>query len=152
MGLEFLALAMVGAFVVVLLVGVPVAYAAAATGIVFDFIGFGDSLFNRLPARIYGVATDQSLLALPMFDFMGVMLEKSRLGQDMLEVIGHLAGRVPGGMGVGIIIFGVIMGATTGIVGATIVLPGVIALPTLLKYKYEHALAAGTICASGTLG
>lgn len=152
MGLEFLALAMLGAFVVVLLVGVPVAYAAAATGIVFDFIGFGDSLFNLLPARIYGVATDQSLLALPMFDFMGVMLEKSRLGQDMLEVIGHLAGRVPGGMGVGIIIFGVIMGATTGIVGATIVLPGVIALPTLLKYKYEHALAAGTICASGTLG
>jgi tripartite ATP-independent transporter DctM subunit len=152
MGLEFLALAMVVAFVVVLLIGVPVAYAAAATGIFFGYIGFGESLFNLLPARIYGVATDQSLLALPMFVFMGVMLEKSRLGQDMLEVIGHMAGRVPGGMGVGIIVFGVIMGATTGIVGATIVLLGVIALPTLLKYKYDHALAAGTICASGTLG
>ena len=152
MGLEFLALAMLIAFVVVLLIGVPVAYAAAATGIVFGFIGFGDGLFNLLPARIYGVATDQSLLALPMFVFMGVMLEKSRLGQDMLEVMGHIAGRVPGGMGVGIIVFGVIMGATTGIVGATIVLLGMIALPTLLKYKYDHALAAGTICASGTLG
>ena len=152
MGLEFLALAMLAAFVVVLLIGVPVAYAAAATGLLFGFIGFGGSLFSLLPARIYGVATDQSLLALPMFVFMGVMLEKSRLGQDMLEVIGHLAGRVPGGMGVGIIIFGVIMGATTGILGATIVLLGVIALPTLLKYKYDHALAAGTICASGTLG
>jgi tripartite ATP-independent transporter DctM subunit len=149
---EILALLMLGAFVVLLLVGVPVAYAAAASGIVFGFIGFGDGLFNLLPARIYGVATDQSLLALPMFVFMGVMLEKSRLGHDMLEVMGHLAGRVPGGMAVGIILFGVIMGATTGIVGATIVLLGMIALPTLLKYKYDHALAAGTICASGTLG
>jgi tripartite ATP-independent transporter DctM subunit len=149
---EILPLLMLGAFVALLLVGVPVAYAAAASGIVFGFIGFGDSLFNLLPARIYGVATDQSLLALPMFVFMGTMLEKSRLGQDMLEVMGHIAGRVPGGMGVGIILFGVIMGATTGIVGATIVLLGMIALPTLLKYKYDHALAAGTICASGTLG
>jgi tripartite ATP-independent transporter DctM subunit len=149
---EILALLMLVAFVVLLLVGVPVAYAAAASGIVFGFIGFGDSLFNLLPARIYGVATDQSLLALPMFVFMGVMLEKSRLGHDMLEVMGHLAGRVPGGMAVGIIVFGVIMGATTGIVGATIVLLGMIALPTLLKYRYDHGLAAGTICASGTLG
>ena len=149
---ELLALGMLVAFVAVLLVGVPVAYAAAATGLVFGFIGFGESLFNLLPARIYGVATDQSLLALPMFVFMGVMLEKSRLGHDMLEVMGHLAGRVPGGMAVGIILFGVIMGATTGIVGATIVLLGMIALPTLLKYRYDHGLAAGTICASGTLG
>jgi tripartite ATP-independent transporter DctM subunit len=149
---EILPLLMLGAFVALLLVGVPVAYAAAASGIVFGFIGFGDSLFNLLPARIYGVATDASLLALPMFVFMGTMLEKSRLGHDMLEVMGHLAGRVPGGMAVGIIVFGVIMGATTGIVGATIVLLGMIALPTLLKYKYDHALAAGTICASGTLG
>lgn len=149
---EMLALAMLGAFVVLLLVGIPVAYAAAASGIVFGFIGFGDSLFSLLPARIYGVATDLSLIALPMFVFMGVMLEKSRLGHDMLEVMGHLAGGVPGGMAVGIIVFGVIMGATTGIVGATIVLLGVIALPTLLKYRYDHGLAAGAICASGTLG
>jgi tripartite ATP-independent transporter DctM subunit len=149
---EILPLTMLVAFVVLLLIGVPVAYAAAAAGIVFGFIGFGDSLFALLPARIYGVATDYSLLALPMFVFMGVMLEKSRLGHDMLEVMGHLAGRVPGGMAVGIILFGVIMGATTGIVGATIVLLGMIALPTLLKYRYDHALAAGTICASGTLG
>jgi tripartite ATP-independent transporter DctM subunit len=149
---EALPLLMLGAFVVLLLVGVPVAYAAAASGVVFGFIGFGSGLFNLLPARIYGVATDYSLLALPMFVFMGVMLEKSRLGHDMLEVMGHLAGRVPGGMAVGIILFGVVMGATTGIVGATIVLLGMIALPTLLKYNYDHGLAAGTICASGTLG
>lgn len=149
---EVLPLLMLGAFVALLLIGIPVAYAAAASGIVFGFIGFGSGLFSLLPARIYGVATDYSLLALPMFVFMGVMLEKSRMGQDMLEVMGHLAGRVPGGMAVGIILFGVIMGATTGIVGATIVLLGMIALPTLLKYRYDHGLAAGTICASGTLG
>jgi tripartite ATP-independent transporter DctM subunit len=152
MASEVLPLLMLGAFVALLLVGIPVAYAAAASGIVFGFIGFGAGLFNLLPARIYGVATDYSLLALPMFVFMGVMLEKSRLGHDMLEVMGHLAGRLPGGMAVGIIVFGVIMGATTGIVGATIVLLGMIALPTLLKYRYDHGLAAGTICASGTLG
>jgi TRAP-type mannitol/chloroaromatic compound transport system permease large subunit len=149
---EVLPLLMLGAFVALLLIGVPVAYSAAAAGIVFGFIGFGTGLFSLLPARIYGVATDYSLLALPMFVFMGVMLEKSRLGHDMLEAIGHLAGRLPGSMAVGIILFGVIMGATTGIVGATIVLLGMIALPTLLKYRYDHALAAGTICASGTLG
>lgn len=149
---EILPILLLVAFVALLLVGIPVAYAAAAAGIVFGYIGFGESLFNLLPARIYGVATDYSLLALPMFVFMGVMLEKSRLAQDMLEVIGHLAGKTPGGMAVGIILFGVIMGATTGIVGATIVLLGMIALPTLLKYNYDKGLATGTICASGTLG
>jgi tripartite ATP-independent transporter DctM subunit len=139
-------------FVALLLAGIPVAYAAAASGVVFGLIGFGPGLFNLLPARIYGVATDYSLLALPMFVFMGVMLEKSRLANDMLEMIGHVAGNLRGGMAVGIIVFGVIMGATTGIVGATIVLLGMIALPTLLKYNYDKALACGTICASGTLG
>ena len=149
---EILPILLLASFVGLLLAGIPVAYAAAASGIVFGFIGFGAGLFNLLPARIYGVATDYSLLALPMFVFMGVMLEKSRLAQDMLEMIGHAAGNLPGGMAVGIIIFGVIMGATTGIVGATIVLLGMIALPTLLKYKYDKSLACGAICASGTLG
>jgi tripartite ATP-independent transporter DctM subunit len=152
MGSELLPILLLVSFVGLLLVGIPVAYAAAASGIVFGFIGFGTGLFNLLPARIYGVATDYSLLALPMFVFMGVMLEKSRLANDMLEMIGHVAGNLRGGMAVGIIIFGVIMGATTGIVGATIVLLGMIALPTLLKYNYDKSLACGTICASGTLG
>lgn len=149
---ELLPILLLVSFVGLLLIGIPVAYAAAASGIVFGFIGFGTGLFNLLPARIYGVATDYSLLALPMFVFMGVMLEKSRLANDMLEMIGHVAGNLRGGMAIGIIIFGVIMGATTGIVGATIVLLGMIALPTLLKYNYDKSLACGTICASGTLG
>jgi tripartite ATP-independent transporter DctM subunit len=149
---EWLPVLLLLSFVGLLLVGIPVAYAAAASGIVFGLIGFGPGLFNLLPARIYGVATDYSLLALPMFVFMGVMLEKSRLARDMLEMIGHLAGNLRGGMAVGIVVFGVIMGATTGIVGATIVMLGMIALPTLLKYGYDKGLACGTICASGTLG
>jgi tripartite ATP-independent transporter DctM subunit len=145
MGSELLPILLLVSFVALLLVGIPVAYAAAASGVVFGLIGFGTGLFNLLPARIYGVATDYSLLALPMFVFMGVMLEKSRLANDMLEMIGHLAGNVRGGMAVGIIVFGVIM-------GATIVLLGMIALPTLLKYNYDKSLACGAICASGTLG
>lgn len=149
---ELLPILLLVSFVGLLLVGIPVAYAAAASGVVFGLIGFGPGLFNLLPARIYGVATDYSLLALPMFVFMGVMLEKSRLANDMLEMIGHVAGGLRGGMAVGIIVFGVIMGATTGIVGATIVLLGMIALPTLLKYRYDKSLACGAICASGTLG
>ena len=149
---ELLPILLLVSFVALLLVGIPVAYAAAASGVVFGLIGFGPGLFNLLPARIYGVATDYSLLALPMFVFMGVMLERSRLANDMLEMIGHLAGNLRGGMAVGIIVFGIIMGATTGIVGATIVLLGMVALPTLLKYNYDKSLAAGTICASGTLG
>jgi len=152
MGSELLPILLLVSFVALLLAGIPVAYAAAASGVVFGLIGFGPGLFNLLPARIYGVATDYSLLALPMFVFMGVMLEKSRLANDMLEMIGHVAGNLRGGMAVGIIIFGVIMGATTGIVGATIVLLGMVALPTLLKYNYDKSLATGTICASGTLG
>jgi tripartite ATP-independent transporter DctM subunit len=152
MGSELLPILLLVSFVALLLVGIPVAYAAAASGVVFGLIGFGTGLFNLLPARIYGVATDYSLLALPMFVFMGVMLEKSRLANDMLEMIGHVAGNLRGGMAIGIIVFGVIMGATTGIVGATIVLLGMIALPTLLKYNYDKSLACGTICASGTLG
>jgi tripartite ATP-independent transporter DctM subunit len=152
MGSELLPILLLVSFVALLLVGIPVAYAAAASGVVFGLIGFGTGLFNLLPARIYGVATDYSLLALPMFVFMGVMLEKSRLANDMLEMIGHVAGNLRGGMAVGIIVFGVIMGATTGIVGATIVLLGMIALPTLLKYNYDKSLACGAICASGTLG
>ncbi|MFY8120885.1 MAG: TRAP transporter large permease subunit, partial [Burkholderiaceae bacterium] len=145
MGSELLPILLLVSFVGLLLAGIPVAYAAAVSGIVFGFIGFGTGLFNLLPARIYGVATDYSLLALPMFVFMGVMLEKSRLANDMLEMIGHAAGNLRGGMAVGIIVFGVIMGATTGIVGATIVLLGMIALPTLLKYNYDKGLACGTI-------
>jgi len=150
--LEFLALMMVGAFVVLLLAGVQVAFAIAAAGFVFGFIGFGPTLFHLIPARIYGVVTNYTLLAIPLFVFMGVLLEKSRIAEGMLDTIGHLAGRRPGGMAFAIVLVGILMGASTGIVGATVVTVGLIALPVLLRRGYHHGLACGTICASGTLG
>ena len=109
-------------------------------------------LFNLLPARIYGVVANYQWLAIPLFVFMGVMLEKSRLADDLLDVVGHLAGGLRGGMALGIIGVGVLMGATTGIVGATVITLGLLTLPTLLQRGYDPGIACGAICASGTLG
>lgn len=139
-------------FVVLLLAGVPVGFAIAAAGILFGFLGFGHNLFSLVPLQIYGMATNYTLLAVPLFVFMGVLLEKSRIAEEMLDVIGLIAGKVPGGMAIGIIIVGILMGAATGIVGATVVTVSLLSLPTLLKRGYNKGLACGTICASGTLG
>lgn len=149
---QYLAILMVITLFTLILVGVPVAFAIAAAGLGFGLIGMGFDLFNLLPARIFGVLTNYTLLAIPLFVFMGVMLEKSRLAEKMLDVLGHLAGRIPGGMAIAIIVVGVLMGASTGIVGATVVTLTMITLPTLLRRNYSHSVACGTICASGTLG
>jgi tripartite ATP-independent transporter DctM subunit len=146
------AILMLVGFFGMLMLGVPVAVTLATVGFVFGWLGFGDVLFNLLPARIYGVVAGYQWLAIPLFVFMGVMLEKSRLADDLLDVMGHLAGGVRGGMGVGIVLFGVLMGATTGIVGATIITLGLLTLPTLIRRGYSPSIACGTICASGTLG
>ncbi len=151
-GNEFLAIAMLAAFFGLLLVGFPVALTLAVSGFVFGWLGFGGLLFNLLPNRIFGVVTSYTLLAIPLFVFMGVMLEKSRLAEDLMEVVGHLAGGLRGGLGIGIVLVGVVMGATTGIVGATVVTLGLLTLPTLLRRGYDRGLACGVICASGTLG
>jgi tripartite ATP-independent transporter DctM subunit len=150
--LETLALLMLAGFFLMLMAGVPVAISLATTGFVFGWLGFGEGLFNLLPARIYGVVAGYQWMAIPLFVFMGVMLEKSRLADDLLDVMGHLAGGVRGGMGVGIVLFGVLMGATTGIVGATIITLGLLTLPTLIRRGYSKPVACGVICASGTLG
>ncbi len=139
-------------FFVLLMIGIPVAVSLATVGFVFGWLGFGDVLFNLLPARLYGVVAGYQWMAIPLFVFMGVMLEKSRLADDLLDVMGHLAGGVRGGMGVGIILFGVLMGATTGIVGATVITLGLLTLPTLIRRGYDSSIACGAICASGTLG
>jgi len=147
-----LALLLLAGFFVLLLIGIPVAISLAVSGFLFGWLGFGTGLFNLLPARFFGVVGGYQWMAIPLFVFMGVMLEKSRLADDLLDVMGHLAGRVPGGMAVGIVLFGVLMGATTGIVGATIITLGLLTLPTLIRRGYNKAIACGTICASGTLG
>ena len=151
-GTEILAILMLVAFFGMLMAGVPVAITLAATGFVFGFLGFGTGLFNLLPARIFGVVSNYLWLAIPLFVFMGVMLEKSRLAEDLLDVVGHFAGGLRGGMALGIIGVGVLMGATTGIVGATVITLGLLTLPTLIRRGYDPGVACGAICASGTLG
>jgi tripartite ATP-independent transporter DctM subunit len=151
-GSEILAILMLAGFFALLMAGVPVALTLATTGFVFGFLGFGTGLFNLVPARIYGVVTNYLWLAIPLFVFMGVMLEKSRLAEDLLDVVGHLAGGLKGGMALGIIGVGVLMGATTGIVGATVITLGLLTLPTLIRRGYAPGVACGAICASGTLG
>ena len=128
------------------------AHAGRQRARVWGYLGFGAGLFDLLPARIYGVTANYTLIAIPLFVFMGVMLEKSKIADDLMDVIGHLAGGLRGGMGIGIILVGVLMGATTGIVGATIVTLGLITLPALIRRGYHLPTACGTICASGTLG
>ncbi len=146
------AILMLVGFFALLMLGVPVATTLATVGFIFGYLGFGDGLFSLLPARFYGIVAGYQWMAIPLFVFMGVMLEKSRLADDLLDVMGHIAGGVRGGMGVGIILFGVLMGATTGIVGATVITLGLLTLPTLIKRGYNKSIACGAICASGTLG
>jgi len=152
MSFEILASLMLVAFFVLLIIGIPVGLTLATTGFVFGYLGFGLDLFNLLPHRIFGVVTNYTLLAIPLFVFMGVMLEKSKLAEELMDVIGLAAGSLRGGLGIGIILVGVLMGATTGIVGATVVTLGLLTLPGLLRRGYDRALSCGIICASGTLG
>ncbi|MBX9926009.1 MAG: TRAP transporter large permease subunit, partial [Hyphomicrobiaceae bacterium] len=149
---EILAILSIVSFFLMLSIGVPVALTLAVSGLVFGYLGFGPILFNLLPARIFGVTANYTLIAIPLFVFMGVMLEKSKIADELMDVIGHLAGGLRGGMGIGIILVGVLLGATTGIVGATIVTLGLLTLPALMRRNYHVPTACGTICASGTLG
>ncbi|MBC7191997.1 TRAP transporter large permease subunit [Marinobacter sp.] len=151
-GDEWLVLGMIGGFLGLMLLGIPVAISLAVSGFVAGYLGFGPSLFNLMPARLYGVVTNYTLLAIPLFVFMGVTLEKSKVAEDMLETIGKAMGGLNGGMGMAIILVGVLMGASTGIVGATVVTVGLLTLPALLRRGYAPSVACGTICASGTLG
>jgi tripartite ATP-independent transporter DctM subunit len=143
---------MILGFFFLLFIGFPVAIALAASGLLFGYLGFGALLFNLLPQRIFGLMENYTLMAIPLFVFMGVMLERSRIAEELLDVIGHAAGGLRGGMGLSIILVGVLMGASTGIVGATVVTLGLLTLPVFLRRGYSKSLACGTICASGTLG
>jgi tripartite ATP-independent transporter DctM subunit len=139
-------------FFFLLFIGFPVAIALATSGLLFGYLGFGALLFNLLPQRIFGLMENYTFMAIPLFVFMGVMLERSRIAEELLDVIGHVAGGLRGGMGLAIILVGVLMGASTGIVGATVVTLGLLTLPVFLRRGYSKSLACGTICASGTLG
>lgn len=150
--MEWLALVMFAVLVVLLLLGYPVAFTLGAVALLFGIPVLGIEFFDLLPLRIWGVMTNFTLLAVPLFVFMGVILERSGLAEDLLETMSLLFGKVRGGLAVSLVVVGGLLAATTGVVGATVVTMGVIALPALLKHNYQTELSAGTICASGTLG
>ena len=153
---ETLAVAMVLTVCALLLFGYPVAFTLA--GVSLGFAGLGAALgimnfalLGALPARIFGIMTNDVLLAIPLFIFMGVMLERSRVAEELLETMGRLFARLPGGLGVSVILVGVLLAAAKGVVGATTVTMGLIVLPTMLRHGYDKALAAGTVAATATL-
>jgi tripartite ATP-independent transporter DctM subunit len=135
-----------------LLMGYPVAFTSGAIALVFGVIFLGVDFFTLLPLRIWGILTNFTLLAVPLFIFMGVILDRSGIAEDLLETMGKLFGKLNGGLALSVVIVGAMLAATTGVVGATVVTMGIIALPTMLKHNYSASLASGTIAASGTLG
>jgi tripartite ATP-independent transporter DctM subunit len=138
--------------IVFLFFGFPVAFSLTFTGLFFGLIGFGLPFFDLLPLRIFGTMTNFTLLAVPMFVFMGVALEKSGLAEELLETMALLFGRLRGGIAISVVIVGAILAASTGIVGASVITMGLVSLPTMLRRGYSKELITGTICASGTLG
>ncbi len=150
--MEYLPAWMFLALTILLMAGFPVTFTLLGTALFFGLIGFGWSFFNLLPLRIWGVMTNVTLIAVPLFVFMGVMLERSGLAEELLDTMGLLFGRMRGGLAISVVVVGALLGASTGIVGATVVTMGLLAVPTMLRRGYQKELATGTVAASGTLG
>lgn len=147
---------MFGGLLAFLLTGIPVAFGLAATGLVFGFLGmevglFGSTMFQALPLRIFGIMQNDTLLAIPFFTFMGIILERSGMAEDLLETVGQVFGPLRGGLAVAVILVGALLAATTGVVAAAVISMGLISLPIMLRYGYNRTIATGTITASGTL-
>src|SRR6188472_1695145 len=142
--------------IVVLLLGYPVAFSLAAVGIAYALLGIHlglltPSLVQALPERVWGVMSNDTLLAVPFFTFMGLILERSGMAEDLLDTIGQVFGPVRGGLAYAVIFVGALLAATTGVVAASVISMGLISLPIMLRYGYDRRFAAGTIAASGTL-
>jgi tripartite ATP-independent transporter DctM subunit len=150
--MEYLAAWMFLALTILLMLGFPVTFTLLGTALVFGLIGFGWDFFNLLPLRIWGRITNVTLIAVPLFVFMGVMFERSGLAEDLLDTMALLFGRLRGGLAISVVVVGALLGASTGIVGATVVTMGLLAVPTMLRRGYQKELATGTVAASGTLG
>ena len=152
---QFVPLMFAGLFVF-LLSGIPVAFGLAATGLLFGFIGmeaglFNSNLFQALPQRVFGIMQNDTLLAIPFFTFMGIILERSGMAEDLLETVGQVFGPLRGGLAIAVILVGALLAATTGVVAAAVISMGLISLPIMLRYGYNRTIATGTITASGTL-
>src|SRR5688572_21032341 len=144
------------ALVVFLLAGYPAAFSLGAVGLLFAIVGielgeFRPDFLQALPERVYGIMANDTLLAIPFFTFMGLILERSGMAEDLLETIGQLFGPVRGGLAYAVIFVGALLGATTGVVAASVISMGLISLPIMLRYGYDRRFASGTIAASGTL-
>jgi len=135
-----------------LLLGYPVAFTFGGTAVFFGLLAEGPGIFGLMPHRIFAIMTNTILMAVPLFIFMGIILQKSKLAERLLESMGSLFGEIRGGIAISTVLVGALLAASTGVVGASVVAMGVISLPVMLKYDYDKRLAAGTICASGTLG
>ncbi len=155
--MEWVAALLFVTVILVLLAGFPVAFTLGGTALVFAVLGvigggFNEALLSGLPNRIFGIMTNETLVAVPLFVFMGVTLERARIAEELLETLSALFGTLRGGLGVSVTLVGMLLAASTGIVGATVVTMGLLSLPTMLKRGYSPEIATGTICASGTLG
>ena len=150
--MEILAIILFISIFLLILYGYPVAFTLGGISILYALCFLGPATFSALPPRIMGVMSNYVLLAVPLFIFMGIMLEKSGLAESLLETMAILFGRLKGGLAISVVIVGALLAASTGIVGATVVTMGLISLPTMLKRGYQPELATGTIAASGTLG
>ena len=154
---EILAIVMFVTTLGLLLFGFPVAFTLAGTALLFGFLGDALEIFNFrmlgfFPQRIFGTMINEPLVAVPLFIFMGIMLEKTKIAAGLLHSIGELFGATKGGLGIGVVIVGMLLAASTGIVGATVVTMGMLSLPSMMKAGYDQKIATGTICAAGTLG
>jgi len=152
---NFVPLMFAGLFVF-LLTGIPVAFGLAATGLLFGFIGmeaglFPLNMFQALPLRVFGIMQNDTLLAIPFFTLMGIILERSGMAEDLLETVGQVFGPLRGGLAVAVVLVGALLAATTGVVAAAVISMGLISLPIMLRYGYNRTIATGTITASGTL-
>ncbi|MGA8204676.1 MAG: TRAP transporter large permease subunit, partial [Woeseiaceae bacterium] len=143
--------------VLVLLAGFPVAFSLGGTALLFAVVGvvtgtFHEALLSGLPNRVFGIMNNETLVAVPLFVFMGVTLERARIAEELLDTLSLLFGTLRGGLGISVTLVGMLLAASTGIVGATVVTMGLLSLPTMLRRGYSAEVSAGTICASGTLG
>jgi tripartite ATP-independent transporter DctM subunit len=155
--MEWAALLLFATVIVVLLAGFPVAFTLGGTALLFAAAGtaagmFNDALLSSLPNRVFGIMSNETLVAVPLFVFMGVTLERARIAEELLDTLSRLFGALRGGLGISVTLVGMLLAASTGIVGATVVTMGLLSLPTMLRRGYSAEVATGTICASGTLG
>jgi TRAP-type mannitol/chloroaromatic compound transport system permease large subunit len=155
--MEMIPLVLFAVVCVVLMLGYPVAFTLAGCSLLFAGLGiitgsFDPNLLKALPDRLFGTMSNATLIAVPLFVYMGVVLEKSKIAEDLLKNMARLCSFLPGGLAISVILVGTLLAASTGIVGATVVTMGLMSLPTMLNQGYNQSLATGTICATGTLG